>query len=162
MTACRYEFYLLVVKVTVRQPFASLTRERYLEHSRRWNWYPRETMYVTSSIYLLGLSSRHCRVSFWENSHVAFGWVVQLWKWLPYLFVSSFLTEYCRRTNEKAKESQMRKMCEDSISVSKDLLKSWQMKIMKSVSKISTWNSIYINLKRTSLRFLCILILNFT
>ena len=64
----RYEFYLLVLKVSLRHSFPSLICERYLEH------------------YLLGLSSRHFRVSFWENTDVNFGWVAQLWKWLPYLF----------------------------------------------------------------------------
>ena len=34
MTACRYEFYLLVLKVSLRHSFASLTRETYLEHSK--------------------------------------------------------------------------------------------------------------------------------
>ena len=32
MTACRYKFYLLELKVSLWHSFASLTRERYLEH----------------------------------------------------------------------------------------------------------------------------------
>ena len=50
MTACRYEFYLLVLKVSVRQPFASLTRERYLEHSKMKLVSPRD--HVRNILYI--------------------------------------------------------------------------------------------------------------